>query len=30
MNTLRLSGWQKVIEGVTTPEEIIRVTQIIE
>jgi len=30
MNTLRLSGWQKVIEGVTTPEEIIRVTQVIE
>jgi type IV pilus assembly protein PilB len=30
MNTLRLSGWQKVIEGVTTPEEIIRVTQAVE
>jgi type II secretory ATPase GspE/PulE/Tfp pilus assembly ATPase PilB-like protein len=30
MNTLRLSGWQKVLEGVTTPEEIIRVTQIVE
>ena len=30
MNTLRLSGWQKVIEGITTPEEIIRVTQEIE
>jgi len=30
MNTLRLSGWQKVIEGVTTPEEIIRVTQAAE
>jgi len=30
MNTLRLSGWQKVIEAVTTPEEIIRVTQAVE
>lgn len=30
MNTLRVSGWQKVIEGVTTPEEIIRVTQVLE
>jgi type IV pilus assembly protein PilB len=30
MNTLRLSGWQKVFEGVTTPDEIIRVTQAVE
>jgi len=30
MRTLRLSGWQKVIDGVTTIEEIIRVTQEIE
>ncbi len=27
MKTLRLSGWEKVISGITTPEEIIRVTQ---
>jgi len=27
MRTLRQSGWLKVIEGITTPEEIIRVTQ---
>lgn len=27
MRTLRQSGWLKVIEGVTTPDEIIRVTQ---
>jgi len=30
MRTLRLSGWQKVIDGVTTIEEIVRVTQAIE
>ncbi|MFH2137142.1 MAG: ATPase, T2SS/T4P/T4SS family [Candidatus Omnitrophota bacterium] len=27
MRTLRQSGWLKVLEGVTTPEEILRVTQ---
>jgi len=27
MKTLRLCGWKKVIDGLTTPEEIIRVTQ---
>jgi type II secretion system protein E len=27
MKTLRLSGWEKVVSGITTPEEIIRVTQ---
>ncbi|MBU4304251.1 MAG: GspE/PulE family protein, partial [Candidatus Omnitrophica bacterium] len=27
MKTLRLSGWEKVISGITTPEEVIRVTQ---
>ncbi len=27
MKTLRQNGWQKVVEGVTTPEEIINVTQ---
>lgn len=27
MRTLRQSGWLKVLEGVTTPEEIMRVTQ---
>ena len=30
LKILRLSGWQKVIEGVTTVEEVIRVTQAIE
>ena len=30
MKTLRLSGWKKVIEGVTTPGEIMRVTQVEE
>lgn len=30
MKTLRLSGWQKVIEGVTTVGEIMRVTQAID
>lgn len=27
MNTLRQDGWRKVIEGITTPEEIMKVTQ---
>jgi len=27
MKTLRLAGWEKVISGITTPEEVIRVTQ---
>ncbi|MEA3328882.1 MAG: GspE/PulE family protein [Candidatus Omnitrophota bacterium] len=27
MKTLRVSGWEKVIAGLTTPQEIIRVTQ---
>jgi len=27
MKTLRLCGWKKVIDGLTTPEEIFRVTQ---
>jgi type II secretory ATPase GspE/PulE/Tfp pilus assembly ATPase PilB-like protein len=27
MRTLREDGWDKVAEGVTTPEEIMRVTQ---
>lgn len=27
MKTLRISGWGKVIDGLTTPEEIMRVTQ---
>ncbi|RKY35072.1 MAG: type II/IV secretion system protein [Candidatus Omnitrophota bacterium] len=27
MKTLRHSGWEKIISGVTTPEEVIRVTQ---
>jgi len=27
MKTLRLSGWEKVTKGITTPEEVIRVTQ---
>ncbi len=30
MKTLRLAGWQKVIEGVTTPEEVMRVTQALD
>ncbi len=30
MQTLRLSGWKKVIQGVTTPGEVMRVTQIEE
>ncbi len=30
MKTLRLSGWKKVIEGLTTPDEVMRVTQIEE
>jgi len=28
MRTLRQDGWDRVLEGVTTPEEVIRVTQI--
>ena len=27
MKTLRLCGWKKVLDGLTTPEEILRVTQ---
>ncbi|MFC1631109.1 GspE/PulE family protein [Candidatus Omnitrophota bacterium] len=27
MKTLRLSGWKKILEGITTPDEIMRVTQ---
>ncbi|MCP4649908.1 MAG: Flp pilus assembly complex ATPase component [PVC group bacterium] len=27
MKTLRQSGWEKMVEGLTTPEEVIRVTQ---
>ncbi|MFA5231185.1 MAG: ATPase, T2SS/T4P/T4SS family [Candidatus Omnitrophota bacterium] len=27
MKTLRLCGWKKVVDGLTTPEEILRVTQ---
>ena len=27
MRTLREQGWQKVMQGITTPEEVIRVTQ---
>ena len=30
MKTLRQDGWNKVLEGVTTPEEVIRVTQLEE
>lgn len=30
MKTLRLSGWKKVLKGVTTPDEVMRVTQIEE
>jgi len=30
MGTLNLSGWKKVIQGQTTPEEILRVAQIID
>jgi len=30
MKTLRLCGWKKVIDGWTTPEEILRVTQAVE
>jgi general secretion pathway protein E len=28
MKTLPEDGWQKVLEGVTTPEEILRVTKV--
>jgi len=27
MHTLRRDGWEKVLEGITTPAEVIRVTQ---
>ncbi|MFH1777627.1 MAG: ATPase, T2SS/T4P/T4SS family [Candidatus Omnitrophota bacterium] len=27
MKTLRIDGWDKVIKGITTPEEVLRVTQ---
>jgi len=27
MKTLRLAGWERVIEGTTTPNEVIRITQ---
>jgi len=30
MKNLRFAGWKKVLDGVTTPEEIMRVTQIPE
>ena len=30
MQTLRLSGWKKVIQGLTTPDEVMRATQIEE
>ena len=30
MKTLRFCGWQKVLEGLTTPEEVIRSTQAVE
>ncbi len=30
MKTLRLSGWEKIIEGLTTPDEVMRVTQLEE
>jgi len=30
MQTLRLSGWKKVFQGLTTPDEVMRVTQIEE
>lgn len=30
MQTLRFSGWKKVIQGVTTPDEVMRVTQMEE
>ena len=28
MKTLRLAGWERVLEGITTPDEVIRITQI--
>jgi len=28
--TLRQQGWQKVIDGLTTPEEVVRVVQLEE
>ncbi|MDP3143651.1 MAG: ATPase, T2SS/T4P/T4SS family [Candidatus Omnitrophota bacterium] len=30
MKTLRQQGWQKVVEGLTTPEEVVRVVQLEE
>ncbi|MBN3038724.1 MAG: Flp pilus assembly complex ATPase component TadA [Candidatus Omnitrophica bacterium] len=30
MKTLRISGWGKVIDGITTPDEVMRVTQVEE
>lgn len=30
MRTLRLSGWQKVVSGLTAPDEVLRVTQVEE
>ena len=27
MKTLRLAGWERVVEGITTPDEVIRITQ---
>ena len=30
MKTLRLAGWERVIEGITTPAEVIRITQVEE
>lgn len=30
MKTLRQQGWQKVVEGITTPEEVVRVVQLEE
>ena len=28
MHTLKQDGWEKVLAGVTTPEEVLRVTQL--
>ncbi len=30
MRVLRISGWSKVLDGTTTPDEVMRVTQIEE
>ena len=27
MRTLRVDGWEKVLKGITTPNEVLRVTQ---